>query len=238
MEFVITAAIDELAAVQRPARLGPAVHRDLAFAAGARERPHVDLVAARLVGGVGQPATVGRDHGRALVELGDDEGLRLGIGAGRQRVDAPAPAHVGPPHDHRLTVGHPRDLPLRRLSSEQQLGRTAAVGEDPEQIPDAAHPVTTCREHDPPPVRRPLGVAVVALERHAGHGAFAERVEPDVSIAALLPGQGQATPVRRDPRAFSLHQRRQHGLLDPVSIHGDQRKLGRQAAHVGQGTGA
>ena len=59
---LVVSAVEQLTAAERPHRLDAAVVRDLPCAAFAGAGPHVDLVARRLRGDVGDPASIGRER--------------------------------------------------------------------------------------------------------------------------------------------------------------------------------
>ena len=67
----------QLVPIMRPDWVRAAVAGDLPLAPSVRESSNVDLKGSGLVGHVGQPAPVGRQHGIPLIESVFDEELRL-----------------------------------------------------------------------------------------------------------------------------------------------------------------
>src|ERR1700739_2462900 len=68
---------EQIVSVPRPLGVRTAAVRDLPFPATVRERPHIDLVAPRIVGRIGHPPAVRRKSGVSLVERRSQETLHL-----------------------------------------------------------------------------------------------------------------------------------------------------------------
>src|SRR4029077_10490857 len=78
-QLAVGREIEELLAVGAPSRLRTAARGHLPVAAGTGERRDIDLPLARLVGGVGDPAPVGRELPVADAERGLQVGSRLAL---------------------------------------------------------------------------------------------------------------------------------------------------------------
>src|SRR5258708_6323141 len=74
--------IENLSAVSTPPRLGAAAARHLPFPSSARERGHVDLPIAGLIGGVGHPFSIGRNLSIRLTALTGEKPGGLSAGNG------------------------------------------------------------------------------------------------------------------------------------------------------------
>src|SRR5262249_32637622 len=138
------------APIPRPHRLVTTILRDGPATPGARERPHVDLVATRLVRLVRQPPAV-RGEPRPVDPGGTrtgSEGPRLAIAIGFEDGDS------GPIlEEEDLTVGGPGSRPLIVVpTGGQPLRGAASVRGLPEKLRPS---LSIRREHDPATVRCP-----------------------------------------------------------------------------------
>src|SRR6267143_5730406 len=121
-------AVIEGAPVRRPARLGPAICRDLPPSTGAWERPHVDLAASSFVRHVRQPAAVGRKSRRRLVKLTRQEWMGRGVHAWTDVVNVPPGAAAwSVPVNQNAAVARPLCLLERAPRDEKRFRRATAV---------------------------------------------------------------------------------------------------------------
>ncbi|MFQ5767726.1 MAG: CHAT domain-containing protein, partial [Acidobacteriota bacterium] len=173
---------EESGLVALPARLGAASCGGLPLAAGAGEGSDVDFLAARLVGGVGQPLAVRGKHAPAFVEGAVDHGnlaVRVRQRQGFQIESRQAVRRRGGVQKLMSVRGDIGEEGIS-LHFRDKLFCSGSVSRFPVDL-EAAGPVGT--EHQGLAVRRPAGAAVDGgVEREARPHAPLQIMEPDVPV--------------------------------------------------------
>src|SRR5207247_7146977 len=145
-----------------PARLGAAPRRDAPASAALPDLPRIDLVAARLVGDVRQPATVGREGDAALFERrAQQRPGRLWAVEGRDPDVAMRLGMVLAEH-HRALVRRELNLPHGLRADQQGFGHPASICRDAKQTL-ACDRAQLPHERDAPTVARPLRERVYGI---------------------------------------------------------------------------
>ena len=188
-------APEDLFTVPRPPRAPAAGLRHLPLSVTLGERPHVHLVATRLVGRIGDPSTIGREVRESVAELRREELFRLA----RLEIENPEVVlRVRLDEGDVAAVRAPGARPLGFVGLSEGLDLSRAVGA---LAKEAVRPVLVRREDQALAVRRPDLLALDALaEGEAGPHAALEIVHPDVPVVVAQHGEREPPTIRREPR--------------------------------------
>src|SRR5262245_23143403 len=174
---LLALAVEELASRGRPDGINAPIGRNLYPASRSGIRRDVDLIAARLVGGVGDPFPIRREGGLMLVERRLQEDERLAIPFQRQDPEVVSGGGIHVEERKELAVRGEGLRSLQVIARRQAFLGPAPVRGSPIKVRPAAATGVPC---DAPTVRRPDAIVVVSSKRKARQGPSLDLVHPDV----------------------------------------------------------
>src|SRR5262249_10009028 len=171
-------AIKQFPPATRPSRLAAAFGRNQPFPTRPQERLDVDLLPARLVRNIRQPAAVGRALRITFIRRPPEKHLSCTVFFKRQRPDIRAGISSSRCKRHPLSILRPRSGRLISIFLRRQpFFFSRGIRRLPEQIADAK---SGCSVRDARSVWRPDGkLAAVGSARQPGQGRAREVVYPN-----------------------------------------------------------